>query len=317
MKCLRPWKMYWNGDFTPAGSRDLKAYRRSDTDYEVLVPCGTCVNCRLNKSSFWAVRCMCEAKLHEHNYFLTFTVDDDHLEDKYGCIGNDNLYGAPSVHMDDISQFNKNLRNYYKRHRGEDGIRFVACSEYGSSSFRPHYHGIYFNLDIPDLEYHTHNEYGDPLYTSELINSIWDKGFVVIGELTFESAQYVAKYILKSVTLPDNYYDYFNIERESLRMSRRPGIGMEWFRKNKEKVMHDNGVYIDGELKPIPQYWIKQVDYDDPASWWNDVNEFNKDLRARSVKKIRKELTDKTLDEEIDEVRRRPFTEDIQKRNGV
>lgn len=317
MKCKRPWKMFWNGEFTSAGAKDLKAYRRSPDDYEVLVPCGSCVACRLNKSSLWAVRCMCEAKLHEFNYFLTFTIDDDHLEDNFGCIGSNNLYGAPSVHMADISKFNKDLRNYYSRHFGISGIRFVACSEYGSSSFRPHYHGIYFNLDIPDLEYYQTNDYGDPLYTSELINSIWDKGYVIIGECTYHSAQYVAKYMLKSVTLPDDYYDLFNIERESIRMSRRPGIGMEWFRKHKEEVMHNNGVYIDGKLIPVPKYWIQQVDYDDPGAWWKDMNEFNKDLRNKAIKDIRKRLTDKTLDEELDEARLRPFDEDIQKRNGV
>ena len=43
----------------------------------MMVPCGSCMSCRLEKSRQWGVRCMHEAKLYENNCFVTLTFDDE------------------------------------------------------------------------------------------------------------------------------------------------------------------------------------------------------------------------------------------------
>ena len=43
------------------------------------LPCGQCVNCRLNRSQEWAIRCVHEASLHSQNSFITLTYNNDNL----------------------------------------------------------------------------------------------------------------------------------------------------------------------------------------------------------------------------------------------
>src|SRR5699024_7911545 len=76
----------------------------------------------------------------------------------------------------DFTLFMKRLRYYYfEKYKKE--LRFFACGEYGSSTFRPHYHAIVFNLDLDDLKEVKKSRSGFPLYESELVNKAWDKGY--------------------------------------------------------------------------------------------------------------------------------------------
>lgn len=42
-------------------------------DHPILVPCGQCIACRLNKARQWSIRCMHEARYHSDNAFVTLT----------------------------------------------------------------------------------------------------------------------------------------------------------------------------------------------------------------------------------------------------
>ena len=42
------------------------------TDF-VEIPCGQCIECRLQRSRRWADRCMLEMQYHEHSWFVTLT----------------------------------------------------------------------------------------------------------------------------------------------------------------------------------------------------------------------------------------------------
>lgn len=64
-----------------------------------------------------------------------------------------------------------------------------------SKNFRPHYHVIFFNLLLNDL---VPFQYGQSVYyRSEFLEKYWKNGFVVVGEVTFNSAGYVARYTMK------------------------------------------------------------------------------------------------------------------------
>ena len=45
----------------------------------ILLPCGQCMECRINKAREWSVRLVHEAKMHERSSFLTLTYNDDQL----------------------------------------------------------------------------------------------------------------------------------------------------------------------------------------------------------------------------------------------
>lgn len=80
-------------------------------------------------------------------------------------------------------------------------------------------------------------------------------GYSSIGEVTFESAAYVARYILKKQNGPTAEEHYMNINYETGEiletripeyntMSRRPGIAAGWFEKFKDDVYPDDFVLI-------------------------------------------------------------------------
>lgn len=220
----------------------------------VQIPCGHCVGCKLDYSKMWANRIVLESMNYDNNFFLTLTYDDSHLP---------TVKGIPSLRFDDFSEFVKRLRSYYKRNFDVDGIRFFAASEYGSMSFRPHYHACFFNLCILDLEYYSTTSLGDILYTSPTLERLWSHGFVVIGELTYESAAYTARYCVKKVV--DRCDDFLPIESERVRMSRRPGIASDYFiDKGIEIYENDGKIYLpDGKLGTIPRYYqnkLKEID---------------------------------------------------------
>lgn len=117
------------------------------------IPCGKCLECKLEYSRIWADRCMLEAKSYKDNCFITLTYDEEHCPVKEH---NNKL--VKTLVKEDLQDFIKALRNYVNYKDGkylkkEDSdykiIRYYACGEYGSKNKRPHYHAILFNF-IPD-----------------------------------------------------------------------------------------------------------------------------------------------------------------------
>lgn len=260
-----------NRDFTPFDALGLEwrkakiglskydSFNRAVKEYGVkkflkytCVPCGICEDCLKAKARGWTFRILKECEKYENNFFITFTYDDEKVPR-----GN----GWYTLIKEEISQFNKKLKVYLKRKGLNEKFRFYGVGEYGSTTFRPHYHVIYFNLDIPDLEFRTY-ENGNLHFTSEFISNIWNKGLVDIGAVDVGSAAYVARYCDKKL----------NRTKEEKRMllevccpefsvmSRRPGIGADYLDSIIDKVK--NGIYsvdVRGQSFSIPLYYSKKV----------------------------------------------------------
>lgn len=221
----------------------------------ILVPCGHCIGCRLDYARQWAERCIHEADKHENNYFLTLTYDDDHLPK--------NKKDLPAFFGDEISDFMKVLRQYWKRKFNYDGIRFFGCAEYGEHAgqrlINPHLHILLFNCPIPDLqERHPvkvdgvlkwikqFSDTGEQLLFSPAIHQVWQKkGSAQIGQVTFESASYVARYIMKKqYGLDAKVYRDLDMAPPYIRMSRRPGIGADWYKENLSEIYQYDKVVV-------------------------------------------------------------------------
>lgn len=248
MSCFKPLTGWYSKFKNPSGKRSIVFNSRDALDpyHSLSIPCGQCIGCRLEKSRQWAIRCSLESQLYQNSYFLTLTYDDEHLP-KSG-----------SLVPDDLTKFLKKLRRYLEYHGSDKKIRFFACGEYGDNFLRPHYHAIIFNLDISDLKRFSTSFSGDIYYTSETINQIWKNGYVIIGEVTFESCAYVARYVTKKMTGSQADFYYEGRQPEFVRMSRRPGIGSAWLDQYKSDVYpHDYIVIRDGiKVKP-PKYFDK------------------------------------------------------------
>lgn len=238
MPCYSPLKGYLANKVNPSGKRSVVFNAREGfTDKPIEIPCGQCIGCRLERSRQWAIRCVHEAQMHEHNVFLTLTYNPEHLPK-----------GGTLVKRD-FQLFIKRLRKHYGKN-----IRYFHCGEYGENLGRPHYHACMFNLNVKDKKLFKENR-GTRLYTSSTIEKIWGKGFVTLGEVTFESAAYVARYITKKVNGKKALEFYKGKEPEYTTMSRRPGIAKKWFDKYSSDVYPSDSIVVRGiETKP-PKYY--------------------------------------------------------------
>lgn len=231
------------------------------------LPCGQCVGCRLERSRQWAVRCVHEASLHKANAFVTLTYDDEHLP----------AHG--SLVYRDYQLFMKRLRK-----RIGKPVRFFMCGEYGDKLSRPHFHACLFGAEFPNMYEWATTGSGSKIYRSALLESIWPYGFASIGDVTFESAAYVARYVMKKVTgnaASVHYQRGFDVstgevliaEPEFCHMSLKPGIGANWIERFKGDVYPEDRCIINGVKVKPPRYYDKwlaamhgfesdEVDYD-------------------------------------------------------
>lgn len=206
------------------------------------IPCGKCIGCRLAHSRQWAVRCVHEASLHDRNCFLTLTFDDAHFP------------ASGSVSVRDVQLFLKRLRKALSYQNIK--IRFFACGEYGDKNLRPHYHLIIFNYDFSaDRQLLRQTPYG-PLYISDFLFRLWPYGFHTIGNVTFKSCAYVARYVTKKVYGKDAPAYYNGRTPEFITMSRKPGIAHDWIVKYCSDVYnYDRVVLPDGMITRPPAYY--------------------------------------------------------------
>lgn len=247
MPCYSPLQA-WRGTKLQSGKRSVVFHPPSRHAESLNLPCGQCVGCRLERSRQWAMRCLHESSLYDRNCFITLTYDNEHLP-KNG-----------SVDVREFQLFMKRLRKAYP----EDRIRFFHCGEYGEKGGRPHYHACLFGFDFPDKVLYSVSN-GNRLYVSRSLYNLWGNGAFerqLIGDVTFESAAYVARYIMKKVTGEAAADHYGNRRPEYITMSRRPGIGKGWYEKYRDEVYPADSVIVRGvEVKP-PKYYDGLYDVD-------------------------------------------------------
>lgn len=258
--------------FSPSGSySDLPT---------VEVACGQCVGCRINRSKMWAARCIHEAQMHEDNCFVTLTYNDQNMPE-----------GGTLV-LRHFQLFMKRLRKKYG-----SGIRFFHCGEYGDKLGRPHYHALLFGLDFHDKVLWK-QEHGTPLYISASLTTLWPYGFSTVGAVTYETAAYTARYIMKKVSGPIAELHYENIDEltgqvvqrqpEYITMSRKPGIGKQWYNKFKSDLWPDDFLVVNGRKTRIPRFYDEQFSiehrHDEQVFGSKEVNAIKRGRKARALK---------------------------------
>ncbi len=241
---------------TPAGKVTFKQ-KEGYYDKPVTIACGQCSGCRLERSRQWAVRCMHEAQMHTVNSFVTLTYDDDHLPRDGGLV---------------LEHFQKFVRTFRKRGYS---FRYYHCGEYGDKHGRPHYHAILFGIDFPDQVFESETQNGDKLYSSPLLSDLWHHGISRVGEMTFQSAAYVARYCMKKIngeqaaehyqTINTKTGEVHQVKPEYQTMSRRPGIGSTWFSKFSGDIFPSDECVVAGKITRPPRYYDSQYELSDPT----------------------------------------------------
>lgn len=281
MGCNRP--IY--GQRGPDGKikpvRAFEAEKQAGTLFAV--PCGHCLGCDIDRSRSWALRMVHEAQLHDRNCFLTLTYNDEALathQSKGGAY-------ATNTALDkrDWQLFAKTLRRRtnvchqlqhdlvdaeYHVQPGTDTCRLLGClgckfryfhaGEYTDDD-RPHLHACVFGVDfLHDRRYHGKSKSGMPVFVSQTLSALWPHGFAYIGDLTYQSAAYIARYVLKKRRAEPR--DDRPVEYST--MSLKPAIAAKWFEKHHRDLFpHDFAVH-DGKKHPTPTFYRRLLEAMNP-----------------------------------------------------
>ena len=190
----------------------------------LVVPCGHCKACLLNKNSRLAFQCDLESVSNKYCVFITLTYANrfipranfiDATDRPFGCDLYDKetgeLLGAcdmleedrqrlldkfylfgdvPYLRKSDLQLFFKRFR-YYAGKITKEKVRYFAVGEYGPVHFRPHYHILlYFNSETLLQA------------CSEIVLSSWRFGRVDCQLSKGKCSSYVASYVNSSVSVP-------------------------------------------------------------------------------------------------------------------
>lgn len=212
--------------------------------------------------------------MHSTNSFVTLTYRPESIPSDMG------------LHVDHFQRFAKRLRK-------QMSFRYFMCGEYGETNKRPHFHALIFGQDFHADRQELRGTRKYPQYTSKLLETAWGYGYVQIGALTFESAAYVARYVMKKVTgtSAEAHYTRYNsdtgecwsVRPEFITMSRRPGIGSNWFDKFHKDVYPSDEVVHNGKRFRPPRYYDSKL----PEPTLEEL----KERRSRMVGKMRDHLT--------------------------
>lgn len=242
MACYRPLVGVDTHSLTEKGRPKYKIYTRERFENEfpywrdmsegswINIPCGKCVGCRLQYAKTWADRCMLESYYHEQSWFCTFTYNQASVPMVFSGVDEDtgevidDFPGIMTVRYKDFQDFLKRLR------KAEYRFRYYACSEYGGTTMRPHYHAVMFGLDLKSADLVKYKTVaGYQYYSCPTLEKIWENGYVVVTPLTYATAAYTARYCMKKADTKVVDYESIGIEPEKAYMSRRPGLGYQWF----------------------------------------------------------------------------------------
>lgn len=244
----------------------------ADSVVSLFLPCGRCNGCRLERARQWSIRIMHEASFYEDNSFITLTYRPE-------CVP---PFG--SLRYEDFQDFMKALRHKF------GPTRFFMCGEYGERFNRPHYHaGIFGQAFRADRKFWRTSPAGFRLYRSPTLEKLWPHGNSEIGDLTRESAAYMARYTFKKVTgePAEKHYEAVDFETgevsrrkpEFCRMSLKPGIGAKWFDKYGKDAYNFDRVVVKGVAGKPPRYYDTLLERSDPEKL--EQVKFEREVKAR------------------------------------
>lgn len=253
----------------------LKNVDRINLDFQE-IPCGKCDSCRIARSRQWALRCVMESLYHDQNSFITLTYNDENLppcNHEAANFETGELCEESFIHSlkrKDVQDFLKRLRRHEEYHNSVNNIRYFGCGEYGPKNYRPHYHIILFGFYPRDLVPFKKNHLGQIVYRSPLLEKLWGKGFVSVGECNFETAAYTARYITKKfLGSSHDIYQILDYVPEFSMMSLKPGIGSQYYHDHKDDIYKFDELILNRGLdksikgKP-PKYFDRLYDLDNP-----------------------------------------------------
>lgn len=162
------------------------------------VPCRKCPPCLAKRSNGWIFRLLQHDKVASTALFITLTYSNEAFTRQSGRI---TPKGYLTLYKRDFQLFMKQVRKAMpaprKRTRNEpmtpldyqNVIKYYAVGEYGSTTYRPHYHAIIFNVP------------------REIIEQKWQHGSVHCDLVNGSTVAYTTKYMHKGKLIPVHQND--------------------------------------------------------------------------------------------------------------
>ena len=299
--------------YRPKPAAVLLANKKTRPEMTVTqLPCGKCLGCIARRRQEWTIRMVHEAQMRDEAVFLTLTYDQDHLPA-------DGSLARPGKGI--MSDFTSQLRNKL------GPFRYFLVGEYGSENLRPHYHAILFFDDssngkrtaFPD-RYEWMQRHGEPVFRSDVLEHCWPHGYSTIQPVNEASIRYVAGYTTKKLgDLEDPHGkryerldpitgEVWEVLPEWQTMSRRPGLGSDWFDAYWEDVYPSDEVIVDGRRYRPPGYYDRRLEKLHPdlhrevrinRADWKPENSYCRTTQARHAAEAKHRAREKRITREL------------------
>lgn len=218
--------------------------------------------------------------MHENNSFVTLTYDEKNLLSNSLCHRDWQLF---------IKRVRKHADMGARPHT-PDKISYYMAGEYGGTTRRPHFHACIFGWTPNDKQYWKRTPTGSRLYISSSLNALWKQGFTSIGDVTFESAAYIARYIMDKKTGPlaGKYYEHINEltgeiedlkpEYNKMSLGKNNAIGKKWLQQYLTDAYPSGEILIRKHKSKTPKYYDKQYKLLEPDKY--EQLKMNRELQA-------------------------------------
>lgn len=185
------------------------------------VPCGQCINCRVNQGRKWTSRILMEYVTAGNGVFTTLTYRDQELP------------GNGKLEKEEITQW---VRNRFK----VEPFRYYLVGEYGTQSWRPHYHMVVFP------------------HEGRLPRDVtlgWDKGHTSAYPLTPQRAAYCAAYTTKKLVSHSAELAKRDLPPEFRTSSKRPPVGHAFISKLVQMHRTPGGAEYVERMGDVARSW--------------------------------------------------------------
>lgn len=227
------------------------------------VPCGWCLNCRVDKRNWLedSINYELNHLYQKVGSFVTLTYDNYHIldnivytEDLYGNTlikKDDNNVPLLTVKMSDGTKFIKKLRSYIKYHNLDcpairKDFKYVMCTEYGEEKNRCHIHLLMLGIH-PKIAY-------------KYLVACWNKGIIDAGFIKNGGIRYIVDYMDKLPKGKQLREQFENVGLEAPNLVHSKGIGRNLIFDNLDYILQNDMCYpcgAFGKNRPIPMYWKK------------------------------------------------------------
>lgn len=296
-------------------------------DQTVQIKCGQCIECKMEHARQWAIRCMCEQQITEEkgkrSCFATFTYNEENVP----YVESESMEGV--YHQ---TLFKRDMQLYIKRVRKKGyKFRYFCAGEYGGRFERPHYHAIIFGYVPTGLQLVDISDSGYNVYNSDEMDEDWTHGLTYVQELCFETAFYCAGYALKKLSGKGEYFEkkygvkdaseyYDGKQPEFVTMSRRPGIGAEFYDKYRKDMYPKDRLKMNNVEMLPPRFFYErekrngQLENLQKGKWNKATSRLSPtDIERAKAKRVKKleDLPEEIKSKRLDQARKRAFTQKI------